>query len=47
MRNFSILPYCKLRGKLRIITVTLPALRTLETTLGDVCMTVLCNITSL
>ena len=29
MRNFSILPYRKLRGKLRVITVTLPALRTL------------------
>src|SRR6218665_3354943 len=31
MRNFSILPYRKLRGKLRVITVTLPALRTLAT----------------
>ena len=32
MRNFSILPYRKLRGKLRVITVTLPTLRTLATT---------------
>ena len=28
--NFSILPYRRLRGKLHVITVTLPALRTLH-----------------
>src|SRR6218665_1489511 len=31
--NFLILPYRKLRGKLRVITVTLPALRTLLTSI--------------